>query len=298
MIKRIVALLLAGLVVLGSALAFPPDDPGTDDPEPPIRLKKKKPVEKVEPGKIEPGTKETDKKPPEKAKEKEDEPLVPEDGRGGEPQEDEKELLDRIGRSMRAVEEKLANKEIGEPTRQRQEDILRDLDALIKKSEQQSGGGGGGGQDQQPQGGEKGGSEAKGGGSQPKGGAAQKGGGAGQKGGQSQASARRRGQRSGSRSGSQGMASARPSGSGSEPEKGSGSGTGGSGTQGGAGKGGPQGPKDRTADLYKDVWGHLPESLRAEMNAYSNPSPFLPKYDDLIKKYYRTLAEQGRRKGD
>ena len=37
---------------------------------------------------------------------------------------------------------------------------------------------------------------------------------------------------------------------------------------------------------------------RAEMRAYSNPEPFLAKYDDLIRKYYRTIAEQGRKKGD
>jgi hypothetical protein len=41
----------------------------------------------------------------------------------------------------------------------------------------------------------------------------------------------------------------------------------------------------------------MPESLRAEMRAYSNPEPFLAKYDDLIRQYYRTLAEQGRKKG-
>jgi hypothetical protein len=34
------------------------------------------------------------------------------------------------------------------------------------------------------------------------------------------------------------------------------------------------------------------------MDAYSNMQPFLPKYDDMIKRYYRTIAEQGRRKGD
>jgi hypothetical protein len=66
------------------------------------------------------------------------------------------------------------------------------------------------------------------------------------------------------------------------------------------GRGGdsPENKKDLNADLYKDVWGHLPESLRAEMNAYSNPQPFMPRYDDLVKKYYRTIAEQGRKKGD
>ena len=47
-----------------------------------------------------------------------------------------------------------------------------------------------------------------------------------------------------------------------------------------------------------DQWGHLPEALRAEMNAYSNPQPFLPRYDRLIREYYKTIAEQGRKKGD
>src|SRR5262249_39316764 len=56
--------------------------------------------------------------------------------------------------------------------------------------------------------------------------------------------------------------------------------------------------RNKSADVYKDEWGHLPATLRAQMDAYSNPQPFLPKYDDLIKRYYRTIAEQGRRKGD
>ncbi len=50
----------------------------------------------------------------------------------------------------------------------------------------------------------------------------------------------------------------------------------------GVGKGGndPQ-MKDPNADLYKDVWGHLPETLRAEMNAYSNTKGFMPEYEAL-----------------
>ena len=66
------------------------------------------------------------------------------------------------------------------------------------------------------------------------------------------------------------------------------------------GAGGSDDPKapenDRRA--INDQWGHLPESLRAEMNAYSNPQPFLPRYDRLIREYYKTIAEQGRKKGD
>ena len=37
--------------------------------------------------------------------------------------------------------------------------------------------------------------------------------------------------------------------------------------------------------MYKDVWGHLPESLRAEMNAYFNDKQFMAKYDELIKRW-------------
>jgi hypothetical protein len=64
-------------------------------------------------------------------------------------------------------------------------------------------------------------------------------------------------------------------------------------------KRGPNDPqKDQNADLYKNVWGHLPETLRAEMNAYSNTKGFMPEYEALISKYYSNIAEQGRRKGD
>ena len=45
--------------------------------------------------------------------------------------------------NLRAVEEKLGSRELGEPIRQQQSDILRDIDKLIKKSENPQGGGGG-----------------------------------------------------------------------------------------------------------------------------------------------------------
>lgn len=66
----------------------------------------------------------------------------------------------------------------------------------------------------------------------------------------------------------------------------------------GGGNNGPDNTRDINTEKYKDIWGHLPESLRAEMNAYSNPQPFLPRYDGLIREYYKTIAEQGRKKGD
>ena len=53
----------------------------------------------------------------------------------------------------------------------------------------------------------------------------------------------------------------------------------------------------KIADLYKDVWGHLPETLRQEMNQYSREQ-FMAKYNDLLKQYYSRIAEKGRQKKD
>lgn len=53
--------------------------------------------------------------------------------------------------------------------------------------------------------------------------------------------------------------------------------------------------KDNTvADLFRDVWGHLPKTRRMEMDAYSRLR-FMPKYDQVLRQYYRTIAERARR---
>ena len=50
----------------------------------------------------------------------------------------------------------------------------------------------------------------------------------------------------------------------------------------------------RREELEKDVWGHLPPALRKQLlNVYSDK--FLPKYEDLVRRYYETLAERGRK---
>jgi hypothetical protein len=50
----------------------------------------------------------------------------------------------------------------------------------------------------------------------------------------------------------------------------------------------------RRARMIKDVWGHLPPHLRTAMqNAFSEN--YLPKYEDLVKKYYEALAEKNRK---
>jgi hypothetical protein len=49
----------------------------------------------------------------------------------------------------------------------------------------------------------------------------------------------------------------------------------------------------RRLELIKDVWGHLPPHLREAMqNSFSEK--YLPKYDELVKKYYESLAEKNR----
>ena len=51
----------------------------------------------------------------------------------------------------------------------------------------------------------------------------------------------------------------------------------------------------RRVQMIKDVWGHLPPHLRTAMqNAFSEN--YLPKYEDLVKKYYEALAEKNRKR--
>jgi hypothetical protein len=282
MSRRVPPMLLIGALLLG-ALGAGGQEPARDKDEPPLRLKKKK--RPAEPGKAQQDKKEPDKKEPDKdkAKEKEDERLQPEDDGPGQADEDEKEILSRIGRNMRSAEDQLSNAELNEGLTQKQKDVLRDLDRLIRKSEQQQQQQQGGGSDNQPQNGQ----DDKGGAQQRR--SQQKG-----------SMARNSGRRSGSRrqrAGRQRQGGSRM-GKGNRqqddnPQPGAG------GNQPGGGRTSPPGQRDLTAEMYKDdVWGHLPESLRAQMNAYANPRPFSPRYDELIKKYYRTLAEQGRKKGD
>ncbi len=48
--------------------------------------------------------------------------------------------------------------------------------------------------------------------------------------------------------------------------------------------------------LYeKEVWGHLPPALRRELlNVYSEK--YIPQYEDLVRRYYESLAEGNRRR--
>ena len=45
------------------------------------------------------------------------------------------------------------------------------------------------------------------------------------------------------------------------------------------------------SEIYKDVWGHLPEKIRQEMDLYYREQ-FMPQYSELLREYYSALAEQ------
>jgi hypothetical protein len=60
------------------------------------------------------------------------------------------------------------------------------------------------------------------------------------------------------------------------------------------GKSSPKRENDKLGDLYKDVWGHLPERLRQEMDLYYREQ-FMPRYSELLRRYYASLAEQSKK---
>jgi hypothetical protein len=50
-------------------------------------------------------------------------------------------------------------------------------------------------------------------------------------------------------------------------------------------------------DVYKDVWGHLPEKMRMEMDLYFREQ-FMPRYSELLKQYYSSLSELNGKTGN
>jgi hypothetical protein len=248
------------------------EPPKTGDEEPPRLMKKVKPGADREPkpnrGNIPPTLPDEDKKSAPDDKGMGDaEPMADESG------EDEQEVLNRVAENMRRSENDLANKELGEGTRQVQRDILKDLDALIEQEKN-------GNQDSASS------SDSS---SSPSSGSKSKGS-------RSQSAKGKGGKKQG------GTQMAKGSGQNNQPKEGSNSkganqpgkmGT----NPGSGGSGSKESDPDKLADVYKDIWGHLPETLRAEMNAYASKEEFMNKYKDMLKQYYTTIAEKGRRKG-
>ncbi len=285
-----------------AGLAEPPERVTS---EPPVRLKKKKPSAEVTPPAPMPEKKpqppenpsQPEKKPDDERLDPREQPAMPD--LGG----DEQEVLDRLRKNTRSAEERLANKELGDATRQVQDDILKDLDALIQglenpeenpqnqnqqqnqsqqnqdnqqnqpqqnqrnqQNQQQSGGAS---RQQQP-------------GMQPRGGSQQE-----RERTPQQARRERRKQRQ-----TQTAQRPRPQ-TGQQPQS------------------RPQDPnpmnpretpvatgaREKPLDPRFDTWGHLDEVERLKMHRYMEEK-FMDKYDELTRQYYRTIAEKSRRKGN
>ena len=290
--RILVGLLSVGFVLAGLAIAQ--DPPGGDDP--PIRLKKKNRPEvaekpKEEPAKpAEPPVDPKEKDP--KAKDPKEKPM--DDAAPEQPEMDEGEVLNRVGKNMRTSEDRLANRELTDGTRQVQDDIVKDLDSLI--NQMQNGGGGGADQNQDEQNQQNQDNKQQSGDKKQQSGkfkpgmASRK---RGLKGQQQQQQARAGQKRGGQKPGGQQA----NTGQGNKPQQGTKPG----GQQqtpspvGGAGGHATPGEATKLAEVYKDVRGHLPEAMRAEMNAYSREQ-FMAKYNELIKQYYSTVAEKSRKK--
>lgn len=198
-----------------------------------------------------------DKKPDPK---KDDEPKEKKPSENSpEPADNEKEILERIEKNIRDSTERLGKKDTGEGTRQAQREAAKDLDALIEHTRRQQ-------QRQQDQ-------------------PANPGASAGRK--------SKNQQRPGASSPSRRERRSRPGGSRNQPNPSAKTNPGKN--QGGAGAD-DNGGASKMADLYKDVWGHLPEAVRLEMDTYSRER-FMARYRELLKQYYSTIAERDRREG-
>jgi outer membrane biosynthesis protein TonB len=237
--------LLMGLMMASLGAAA---DPSSDQPEPPVRLKKKVKPEPAPGQSAKPAAKTQplpkDKPPPETRQPKNTPESSLEDL-----QEKVRELMNRVSKNMSQVEKRLRKQDPGEITQQTEQDIVRDLDRLIEQSKRQQ-------QQRQQQQAQSSSSSSL-----------------------SQAGRRRRQQNGGRGQGAPSNPSQARTPSGNNPRGGKSS----------------QGGTNKIADLYKDVWGHLPESLRQEMDQYAREQ-FMAKYSDLLKQYYATIAEKGRRK--
>lgn len=227
---------------------------------------------------------------------------------------------ERIAENAQKASDRLKEKDPGEDTRKIQKDILKDIDSLIKKAQQpppppmssdmnpmmpppksdmpppMGGGGMGGGNSKNPMGG------MGGAGQQPKSPMGGMGGGgnpmpkASGRSGSSGRKPRERRQRGdspmsmGEPMGGMGPGGKEPMNAKLEPKDGP-MGVDKNDQGGGFGKTSPKRENDKLADLYKDVWGHLPERMRQEMDLYYREQ-FMPRYTELLKRYYAALAEQ------
>ena len=197
-----------------------------------------------------------------------------------------RKIVERLHKNMDKSEEQLNKKDPGEDTRKIQLDIIKDLDELIEQQSKADSGGGGATSIS---------SASKGASNGNRSSAANSG-----------SRTKKKGQgRKDNTGNTAGKNDPDKLGNGEEKEKGksgnqaakSEPGKEGKGGDGMGGKPNAEDKKDKNtiADLFKDVWGHLPQKERQEMDAYARER-FLRKYEEILRQYYRTISEQDRRR--
>lgn len=215
--------------------------------------------------------------------------------------DDPLKTIERITKNARAIGDRLQNEDAGADTQKTQDQLLKDIDSLLKPPPPMGGGGSGsppppmGGDPPPPMDGGNPPPMGKGGGQQPPP--------MGQGGGQSK---RPRGDRKENPGGAQqpppmpmggmndkkepqgGMPDPKQPpmdmGSGKEPPGGTAAGI-----PDGKGKASPNLPLDDP--FTRRVWGHLPEQVRQKaMQSYREQ--FMPRYSEMLKQYYSTLNEK------
>lgn len=181
-------------------------------------------------------------------------------------------IRDRIHRNMESTESKLKDRDPGDATRELQQKILADIDKLLEQNNNQppppqSVGGGSGSPPQSPP--------------PPQGGASNS---------RRQQRRQQQQQQKGQQPPPQGASGQQP-----QPQQPQGDEPKPAGQQAGNPRDArplPRGP-DQFADVVKDVWGHLPESVRQEADHYYRER-FMPRYRDLVQEYYKRVSERDR----
>ena len=203
-----------------------------------------------------------------------DEPRAKADPPAAKPGDDWKKLQEEIARDMRKVEKKLTDQEAGEPTQRLQKQVLENLDKLLDRAKNPP----------PPQ-------------SQPMGGSAQSDPQTGAQRQQSKSSAgqsSRRERRAAQRRQEQQARGPQTAQTGQQARKGSGFGSTGDRTPPDRDMPPRTGPPESLAEVVKDIWGNLPDTLRQEVDHYYRDQ-FMPRYRDLLQRYFLRLAETERR---
>jgi hypothetical protein len=221
-------------------------------------------------------------------------------------QENPAEVVERIIKNSKAVGDKLAQTDTGPSTRSTQGKILKDIDALINRQKNPPpSGGGGNSQNKNDQKNSDSNKDQKNdmnpmGGNQPMGNNQQANSGRkprmGEKGGQPKGGGPPPPPAGGKQDPGMGMAKSNPM-----PGKNPATPTKPKDPMAGAVAGAASGKKEPaksslpiTDDVVKEVWGHLPDKLRQQVTQYYQEQ-FMPRYSDLLKQYYSSLANAPRK---